>query len=159
MQRKKIIIICAMVILLAATAYVNILLNNKTLTPVNNDNDNIVEVSHFVTYRKDREDTRKETFAYLDSIINSETVSEQSKIEAEVMKLNLCTLMELELVVEGLIKYQGYDDAVVTMNSNNINIVVSSSELTSAQVAQILSIVTTETEYTADKVVVYPYSA
>lgn len=45
------------------------------------------------------------------------------------------------------------------MSTDNINVVVSTPEtLESAEVAQILSIITTETEYTPVDVIIVPYS-
>ena len=67
-------------------------------------------------------------------------------------------MIERELVLEGLIKAQGFEDSVVTMSEDNINVVVSESELTSEQVSAILSVILQETEYNATQVVVVPYT-
>ena len=69
----------------------------------------------------------------------------------------LIDTLERDLVLEGLVKAQGFDDAVVTMSEDNINVVVSQSELTSEQVAGILSVILAETDYSAAQVVVIPY--
>ena len=55
-------------------------------------------------------------------------------------------------------KAQGFEDAVVTMSEDNINVVVSQSELTNEQVSGILSVILQETDYTATQVVVVPYT-
>lgn len=155
--KKKVIIIVSMVLLLAVTTVVNVLLNKWDTTPIDKPNDdNNVPVSHFVNYRADRESIRNTDLAILDSIINSQETSAESKLSAEAMKLELCANMELEFTLESLIKAQGFDDAVVTLNSNNVNVVVSQEVLESAQVAQILSIIMRETNYTPDMVTVVP---
>ena len=60
------------------------------------------------------------------------------------------------LVIEGLIKSLGFEDAVVTNTTENINVIVKSAELTSEEAAQILDIVTTETDKTALDVRIIP---
>jgi stage III sporulation protein AH len=156
-NKKKIIIIVSMVILLVATVTANVLLNKAQSNPIDNPDDS-KEVSYFNTYRTDREAARNQEFSYLDSIITSTSSTTEAKASAEAMKLELCTMMEKELTLENLIKAQGFEDAIITINTNNINVVVNDQELIASDVAQILTIITTETEFTADKVVVIPYN-
>ena len=158
-KSKKIIIICTMVVLLVATTVLNIVLNDKAkANTVSNDQTDVVTVSHFDSYRADRTSSRNEQMLLLDSMISSETTDVQSKESAEALKLELIETMESELVLEGLIKAQGFSDAVISMNDNSINIVVNSSELTESEVAKIVSVVVNETEYSPEQVVVYPYA-
>ena len=159
-KSKKIVIICTMVALLVATTALNIILNDKAnkASAVSGDNTDTVAVSHFDSYRADRTSSRNEQMLLLDGMIASETTDAVSKESAEALKLGLIETMESELVLEGLIKAQGFSDAVISMNDNSINVVVNSSELSSEQVAKILSVVVSETEYTPDQVVVYPYA-
>ena len=65
--------------------------------------------------------------------------------------------METELVLEGLIKAKGFKDCVVTMSTENVNVVVMDEELTLEESAQILDIIVSETDYTAPNVVIIPY--
>lgn len=160
-NKKKIIIICTMVVLLIAAGYLNVILNRTTTDPVNNPNPNTptTPVSFFAAYRTDRATARSQEFSYLDAIIASTSSSESAKEAAESMKLDLIEVMEMELVLEALIKAKGYNDAVVTMSTNNINVVVQSSELNNDDVAQILYVLTTETGYSPSKIVIVPYSS
>ena len=64
--------------------------------------------------------------------------------------------METELVIEGLIKSLGFEDAVVTNTTENINVIVKSPELTADEAAQILEIVVSETDKTANDVRIIP---
>ncbi len=137
-KRTKIIIITVMVLLLGVTGFLNVMLNNSVS---NSDNDNTqTTASYFQTYRSDRESTRDQEMLYYDAIIASETSTEDAIKSAEEGKLALIEQMEQELVVEGLIKAKGFEDCVVTISGENINAVVKASELSSAQVAQIVSI-------------------
>ncbi len=75
------------------------------------------------------------------------------------MKIDLVGAMESELILEGLIKARGFKDAVVTLTSENVNVIVQDEQLESAEVAQILTIITDETGTTAGNVIIVPYSS
>ena len=64
--------------------------------------------------------------------------------------------MDLELVLEGLIKALGFEDAIVTASTENINIIIKSDELTENEVAQVLDIIVSETDKTALDVRIIP---
>ena len=96
---------------------------------------------------------------YYDSIINSETASVAAIASAEDKRAELVGFTETELVLEGLIKAKGFEDAVVTISTANVNAVVKKTgELDAADAAQILSVITAETGVTASKVIITPYS-
>ena len=59
--------------------------------------------------------------------------------------------------LEGLIKAKGFGDCIVTMSTDNVNIVVMDEELSLEEAAQILNIVETETSFIAPDVVIVPY--
>ena len=107
--------------------------------------------------RAQRQDSSEE-FSLLEAILTSDTSTEELIASANEKKLELIDVIERELVLEGLVKAQGFEDAVVTMSEDNINVVVSQSELTNEQVSGILSVILQETDYTATQVVVVPYT-
>lgn len=153
-KRTKIIIITVMVLLLGVTGFLNVMLNNSVS---NSDKDNTqTTASYFQTYRSDRESTRDQEMLYYDAIIASETSTEDAIKSAEESKLALIEQMEQELVVEGLIKAKGFEDCVVTISGENINAVVKASELSSAQVAQIVSILQAQFNVDIDNIKIIP---
>ena len=153
-KRTKIIIITVMVLLLGVTGFLNVMLNNSVS---NSDNDNTqTTASYFQTYRSDRESTRDQEMLYYDAIIASETSTEDAIKSAEESKLALIEQMEQELVVEGLIKAKGFEDCVVTISGEIINAVVKASELSSAQVAQIVSILQAQFNVDIDNIKIIP---
>ncbi|MBO7222479.1 MAG: SpoIIIAH-like family protein [Clostridia bacterium] len=158
-RTKKAIVLSVMVVLLVATGVPNLALNDKLLNntdqPANADG---VTETFFATYRSDRESTRESEYLYLDSIIASADVSEESKISAEQQKLALVMRMEQELTLEALIKAKGFDDAIVAISDNGVNVVVGTDELTADEATQILSIITDETDYEATDVKIIPYN-
>ena len=162
-NKKKIIIICSMVVLLVAAAYLNVLISKKSTQTVTNntiDDATSTTVSFFTSYRSARDASRQESFMYYDSIINSETASAAAITSAEGKREELVGFAETELVLEGLIKAKGFEDAVVTISTANVNAIVKKKgEIDATDAAQILSIITEETGVTASKVIITPYSA
>ena len=155
-KKKKIIILSVMVALLLVTGYVNVALNSSLTSKVTETNASTTTASFYVTYRNEREATRTQEIQFYDSIIASATSSDSAKEEAEANKLALITQMEKELVTEGIIRGKGFDDAIVTTSSSNVNVFVKSSELTSVEVAQITSIVTEQLKVEIDRVIIIP---
>lgn len=155
-NKKKVIILASLVVLLVATGVLNYFLNAKK---AEGDGDVVTATpTFFATYREDREATRAEEILYLDSVISSTTADEETVTNAQNKKISICDNMETELVVEGLIKSKGFADCVVTISTDNVNVVVQDAELTLEESAQILNIIVTETSYTAPDVVIIPYA-
>ena len=150
-KKKKIIVLVGMIALLVVAGGLNIFLNLY-----NKGGDSPVSGNNFETYRIDRKTTREQTILYLDAIIANEASSAEAIADAEANKLELTKNMEVELVLEGLIKSLGFEDAVVTNSTENVNVIVKAKELTSEQAAQILDVVLTETKKEATNVNIIP---
>ena len=136
-KKKKIIVSICMVLLLAATAYINILLANGK-----GESGEAVSSNFFTEYRSERTSTREQEMLYLDGIIGNTSLADETVNAAAEQKMEIVDLMEKELVLEGLIKAKGFEDVAVTMSStnDNINVIVKSDELSQADVAGIYSI-------------------
>ena len=152
-KKKKIIILSVMFALLVVTGYLNVALNGTT---IQTSSDNVVTANFFTTYRTDRQSTRDEEIAYYNAIIASATSSTEAKANAEAKKAELIENMELELVTEGLIKAKGFEDVIVTSSASCINIIVKSEELTSSEVAQIVTIVQQQASVDLDNIKIIP---
>lgn len=155
-KKKKIFILVGMVVLLAITGYLNFKLNNagsKTETA----NTSTVSASFFVTYRTERTSARESELAILNEIISNTTTTPTERSAAVASKQDLVAKIERELILEGLVKAKGFEDAVVTIGSSYYNVIVkNASELTSDEAAQILSVITTETGCLATNVKIIP---
>ena len=68
----------------------------------------------------------------------------------------LAKTTEVEQALETLIKALGYDDVFVTASTENINVIVKSPEITELEAAQILNVVVTETNKSANNVIIIP---
>ena len=154
-KKKKVFILSGMVALLVLTGVLNIVLNN--IIPAKGvDGGELTYSNFFVSYRADRTSSREQSFIYYDAIITSADSSVEAVAGAEEAKLALTQAMETELVLEGLIKALGFEDAVVTSTTENINVIVKCTELTSTQASQIYQIITTETSAPATNVRIIP---
>lgn len=153
-KKKKIIILATMFVLLVVTGYLNIVLNDNAT--VQTGGTNVVTGNFFTTYRTDRQSTRDEEMAYYDAIIASATSSAEAKATAEAKKVSMVENMEMELITEGLIKARGFEDVVVTSSASCVNVIVKSAELTSSEVAQIVSIVQEQSGASLDNIKIIP---
>lgn len=155
-KKKKIIILSAMVALLLITGYVNVALNSSLTGGIAQTNATTTTANFYTNYRNEREATRTQEIQFYDSIIASATASDSAKEEAEANKLAIITQMEKELVTEGIIRGKGFEDAIVTTSSSNVNVFVKSPELSSIEVAQITSVVTEQLNVEIDKIIIIP---
>lgn len=157
---RKMMVIAAMVTVLLITGILNWkYISNKESEQTGEvtDSGEVTETATFFsTYKTERNTNRQEEITYLESVISNTNTDKETLAEAQQMKLDIVANMELESTVEGLLVAKGFDDAIVTFGTSSINIVIKDAELTQAKVAQILDIVTTETEYTASEVKVIP---
>lgn len=153
-KKKKIIILATMFVLLVVTGYLNIVLNDNAA--VQTGGTNVVTGNFFTTYRTDRQSTRDEEMAYYDAIIASATSSAEAKATAEAKKVSMVENMEMELITEGLIKARGFEDVVVTSSASCVNVIVKSAELTSSEVAQIVSIIQEQSGASLDNIKIIP---
>ncbi len=152
---RKAIVISAMVLLLLVTGLLNwkyIANNNDNSAVVDQQKQDVETASFFTTYKSERTLNREEEMTYLDSVIANANTDSETINEAQQMKMEIVANMELESTLEGLLVAKGFEDAIVTFGSTSVNVVIKDAELTSAKVAQILDVVTTETQYTASEV-------
>ena len=161
-KKKKIIILSVMVALLVVTGVVNVVLNNNLTTQTNTSTTTQVSTSNqnfYSMYRTERETTRQQELQFYEAIMASSTASEDAKKDAEENKLALIAQMEKELVTEGIIIGKGFDDAIVTQSSANVNVFVKAGELQSSQVAQITEVVKEQLGVTIDQIIIIPSEA
>ena len=157
-KKKKIIVLSCMIALLAVTAVFNFVLTSNTSL---NDNTTVVSsANYFSQYRTERMNTRSEELLQLDAIIASAEAESTQKAEALSMKIELTEMTEKEMLVESLIKAYGFEDVVVVigLESNNVNVIAKSSELTTDDAILIYTVVSEELSITPENVKIIPIS-
>lgn len=148
---KKVIIIAGLVVLLAVTGILNWKFasdkqNEQAQQQQQDTDEDSKTVSSFADFRTERERVRTQEITSIDSIINNANTDTQTLAEAQKMKLEIADVMEKELLIEGLLKAKGFEDAVITLSENSVNVIVKEKDLTQQQVAQVVEIVLRETE-------------
>ncbi len=148
---KKIALIVSMVCVLVVAAVLNVTL----LTNKNKPNDDVVQTSFFETSRLDRQSTRDYEIAELNQIINMEGDEyAEARQNALVKKQKIVDAMETELLLETLLKAQGYADVLVTVNANsdNVSVIVDKDELAREDTVRIYNIIATQASISNDYV-------
>ena len=143
---KKVLVIAGLAILLAVTGVLNwkFAADKKARQQAEGNGGTEQTVSSFAEFRTERERVRTQELTSIDSIINNENTDTQTLAEAQKMKLELTDTMEKELLIEGLLKAKGFEDAVITISDTAVNVIVKQKDLTKQQVAQVLEIVLRE---------------
>jgi len=158
-KKKKIFVLVGMLGLLVITGVLNVVLNNMS-PDAGATGGGDAQQGFFAQYRAMRTQTREETLLHLDAIIANASTSAQARADAEATRLAVIQAMEMELILEGLIKAMGFDDAVVSTNNDNVNVIVRTAagtdNIEEFQAAQILDIVIRETGRPAQNVRIIP---
>ena len=147
-KKKKIFIICGMLVLLVVTGCLNLFLA-KDGTDIQQTN--YSSVSLLSSYRASKLETRNSMLELYDSIIETSTDNNQIT-QTNALISDLASRMETETVLEGMIMASGYEDAVVTNADDSYTVMVKSDNLTSDDVAKILGILVKETGVSATNV-------
>ena len=128
-------------------------MNNAEFTLAEEEANLVVsEGDHFAQIRLTRQESRDNAVELLQETLTYEDGSEASAAAASLDAIVGDALAESQ--VESLVIAKGYDDCVVYMNDENINIAVSAPAegLMEADIALISDLVTTQTEYSLDEI-------
>ncbi len=158
-NKKKIIIMSSLVLLLAVTAIFNFIFANASTTAATEGG--VTEANYFTTYRSERTTTRNEEIIQLDSVIALYEMGDEKYEEATEMKMELVEAMEKELVLENMVKSLGFSDAVVAVStdSDNVNVFINSSELNYDTALSIYNMMKNETGIVAGNIIIMPVYA
>ncbi len=107
---------------------------------------------YFTGSRLTRKQSKDEALELLQAVIDNESSSAESieKANAEIVAIAEDT--ELEGTLENLIKAKGFEDCVVFISSDVVNVVVTSDGLTQEQAAQINELVASHTDMPTSKI-------
>lgn len=101
-----------------------------------------------------REQTRAKNKETLMEIIDNGNLDEAQKQEAIDSMLNLTAIAEKETAAESLLAAKGFENSIVYINDDSVDVVISRTALTDAERAQVEDIVKRKAETTADKIVI-----
>lgn len=106
-----------------------------------------------------KEQTRMQNKETLLDIINNANISETQKQDAVNNMISMTDIAEKETAAEILLEAKGFDDAIVSIDGESVDVVVNTTELSEAQRAQIEDIVIRKTGVSADAIVISTVSA
>lgn len=101
-----------------------------------------------------KEQTRMQNKETLLDIINNANISETQKQDAVNNMISMTDIAEKETAAEILLEAKGFSDAIVSIDGESVDVVVSATELSEAQRAQIEDIVIRKTGVSADAIVI-----
>ena len=158
-NKKKIIVMSSLVLLLVVTAVFNFVFANSNMQATSGNG--ITTGNYFTTYRAERTTTRNEELVQLDSVIALYDEGDEKYEEAMAMKLEIVSAMEKELVLENMVKSLGLSDAVVSVSpdSDNVNVFINSAELNYDTALSIYNIMKNETGIVSGNVIIMPVYA
>ena len=157
-KKKKIIVLSCMIALLAVTAVFNFVFTTQNVR-----SDETVQTAasnYFAQYRSERLTNRNEELLQLDSVIANAEEGSLEMNDALKMKISLTENTEKEMLLENLIRAYGFEDAVVVigLQSDNVNVMAKSPELTADDAVVIYSIISEEISVSPENVKIIPIS-
>ncbi len=111
-------------------------------------------VSELSGAKLQKEQTRAQNKETLLEIINNANISETQKQEAVNSMISMTDVAEKETAAEILLDAKGFDDAIVSIDGDSVDVVVNTEELTEAQRAQIEDIVIRKTGASPEAVII-----
>lgn len=107
---------------------------------------------YFTSSRLTRKQSKDEALELLQAVVNNDSSSAESVQKANAEITSIAAQTEQEGTVENLIKAKGFEDCVVFISSDVVNVVVRTDGLTAEQAAQINEIVVSQTDIPASKI-------
>ena len=142
MDKKKILLIGIIVVLIIIYLLINVLEKEMTLIEVVPDQSLASPMlaeealddpggekydgvhAFFVEYRLERDRVRGQELELLNDLVNNTSATVETRREAEKQILQLVELMEKELIIENMLKAQGYADAIFFGGGNGATVMV-----------------------------------
>lgn len=97
---------------------------------------------------------RNQVISMLTDVIEESKDGSAEKNNATQQKLKIIDYMNKEKIIENLIRNKGFEDALVLMTDNSVNVTVNKQEITQSDVAKICDIIIRETGRDAGQIVI-----
>ncbi len=106
----------------------------------------------FVEYRLERDRVRGQEMEMLNDMINNPQVGEEARREAEKQLLTLVEMMEKELIIENMLKAQGYADAILFTRKGVSTVMIYTDTLSEEDFLQVADMVSAVTGVSREQV-------
>ena len=122
---------------------------NEIVSNVVEENNSVEAVTtkiddYFTNSRIERDKMYSQMLESYQQIIDNATMSNEQKGIATNEIININNTKNAIMITENLIKTKGIEDVIIFINTDNINVVIKTNEVTSNKVAQIQNIVSRE---------------
>lgn len=126
-------------------------INNAEKNQSNNSEDTVVNTSaktsgdqYFVESRLERDKMYSQMIESYQKILSNSQISDAQKEISENEIKNINNTKNAIMIAENLIKNKGFEDLIIFINGESVNVIVKAKELTEEQIAQIQNIVERE---------------
>ena len=153
---KRQLVLCGLILMIAIAGYINLNYEETSDTipvsaPVSNDADDEIE-DVFANSAIEKNESRSSSMDIYREIIDNPNSSEEAKAQAEADLSACAKAIENETILENMIKSKGFDEAVVYIATDSVNVVVKTDGLVPSQVAQIKDLVVETTGFEASRI-------
>lgn len=107
-------------------------------------------------FRVERAQLRDRELAELQNIIDSELTQSAERAQAQSRKMDILKWAEQETTMEGVLRARGYEQAVITVHQDSVNVLVKAESLSKHDSAIILELVSRETGQTGGNIKIIP---
>lgn len=101
---------------------------------------------YFATARKDRQKSLDEAQQLVEETLKSANATDREREDALDTVNKITARVEKANNIETVLKAKGFDDAVIVIGDTDINVIVKSDGITTAQTIQIQDVVTSQTD-------------
>lgn len=109
-----------------------------------NTSSSVSENQYFVESRLERDKMYSQMLESYQNILSNNQISDAQKEISENEIKNINNIRNSIMITENLIKNKGFEDLVIFVNGDSINIIIKTKELSEEQIAQIQNIVSRE---------------
>lgn len=106
--------------------------------------ENMNKSTYVLDMKMTREKQRNSLTEQLNEIINNPSTADAAKVEASNIKVEMVKNSDTELKIENLLLAKGYDQAIVFIDSDKVNVVVNMEEITQNDATKIFDIVSNQ---------------
>lgn len=117
---------------------------SKEIAKTLNSKENMESDTYIVDMKMTREKQRNSLIEQLNEIINNPSTADAAKVEASNIKVEMVKNSDTELKIENLLLAKGYDQAIVFIDSDKVNVVVNMEEITQNDATKIFDIVSNQ---------------
>lgn len=112
---------------------------------------------YFISTRIDRTNNYAEQIESYENILESPNTNETQKNRAQEEIERINGIRNSIMIAENLIKLKGFEEVVILVNDNSINVIVAAENLSSVEIAQIQSVIVNEFEVVIENVHIINY--